>query len=147
MRRQGQVFEFFLQLAERRRLPVIVHSRLAVNEVLETLTRFDLRTVLLHWYDGPIEKLRLIEDRGYLISIGPVTLYSPRTCELARKAGLGMILTETDGPVAYGGQFKGRMTKPSFVIDVVQKFAEIKSISMDVAQDALLNNFRKLVSA
>lgn len=146
-RRQQNVFEFFLQMAERHGLPVIVHSRLALEEVLVTLPKYNLQKVLLHWYDGPTEKLRLIRDLGYLISVGPTLLYSHRMSEIAREADLSMILTETDGPVTYSGPFKGRITKPSFVIDVARKLAEIKSLSSEAIQEALTTNFKELLGA
>ncbi len=139
--RQKEVFRFFLGLAERKKLPVVVHSRLAVDEVLETLSDFLLQRVLLHWYDGPIEKLKVIQDHGWLISFGPALLYSRRLSEIAREADLGIILSETDGPVSYYGPFKGRHTQPSFVADVVRKLAEIKSVSADVARETIYRNF------
>jgi TatD DNase family protein len=142
--RQKQTFQFFLRMAEERRLPVIVHSRLAADEVLNELTSFDLPRVLLHWYDGPVEKLESIKDRGYLISIGPSLLYSKRIAEIAHKADLSMILSETDGPVLYHGPFEGKMTQPSFVIDVIRKLAEVKSEKVETTRDAVWNNFQKL---
>lgn len=142
--RQKEVFQFFLGVAEKRRLPIVVHSRLAVDEVLDELSRFNPPKVLLHWYDGPAEKLELIKELGYLISIGPALLYSKRIAEIARKADLGMVLSETDGPVPHHGPFKGRMTQPSFVIDVVRNLAEIKSESVETVRDAIWTNFQEL---
>ena len=143
--RQKDVFRFFLTLAERNGLPVAVHSRQAVDEVLEVLSDFDLPKVLLHWYDGPSEKLKLIEERGYLISIGPAALYSSRISEIAQNAALGMILTETDAPVKYRGPFEGRLTQPSFVVDVVRGLAEIKALSGDAVREAVWRNFHELI--
>jgi len=143
---QQEVFEFFLQIAEKRRLPVVVHSRLAAEEALETLTRYTLPSVLMHWYDGPCELLHQIEDRGYLISIGPAVTYSRRIIEIAKHADLSLILTETDGPVSYGGPFKDRATRPSFVIDVARRLMEIKSQSLETVQAAILRNFERLTT-
>jgi TatD DNase family protein len=143
--RQRQTFQFFLRMAEERRLPVVVHSRLAADEVLNELTQFDLPRVLLHWYDGPVETLESIKDRGYLISIGPSLLYSKRITEIAQKADPSMILSETDGPVTYRGPFEGKMTQPSFVIDVIRKLAEIKSEEVETIRDVVWSNFQKLL--
>ncbi len=143
--RQKEGFRFFLGLAERKKLPVVVHSRLAVDEVLETLSDFLLQRVLLHWYDGPIKKLKVIQDHGWLISFGPALLYSRRLSEIAREADLEIILSETDGPVSYYGPFKGRHTQPSFVADVVRKLAEIKSVSTDEARETIYRNFREFI--
>jgi TatD DNase family protein len=143
--RQKEVFQFFLRIAEKRGLPAIVHSRLAVDEVLDELSRFNLRRVLLHWYDGPVEKLKLIKDRGYLISIGPSLFYSRPIAEIARSADLSTILTETDGPVKYRGPFEGKITQPSFAIDIVRKLAEIRPDEIQRVRDAVWNNFQRLI--
>lgn len=144
---QREVFQFFLSLAERRKLPAIVHSRMAADDVLQTLSSFSPPKVLLHWYSGPLEKLKEIKDRGYLISVGPSIIYSKRISEIAQSAELGLVLSETDGPVSYHGPYRGRMTQPSFVIDVVQKLAEIKSLSTETVREAIWNNFQNLISS
>lgn len=143
--RQREVFRFFLRIAEKKQLPIVVHSRLAVDEVMDELSRFNLSRVLLHWYDGPLEKLELFKERGYLISIGPTLLYSKRIAEVARNADLSIILSETDGPVSYHGPFEGRVTQPTFVIDIVRKLAEIKLERVPEVRDATWNNFQRLI--
>ena len=142
---QKEVFLFFLTLAERKKLPVVIHSRLAVNEVLEILPSFKLTRVLLHWYSGPSNNLRLIKDRGYMISVGPSVLYSKRVAEVARQADLSIILTETDGPVSYYGPFKDKPTRPSFVIPVVEKLSEIKNKSVEETREIIWNNFNSFI--
>jgi TatD DNase family protein len=141
--KQREVFQFFLAIAEKKRLPVVIHSRLAVDEVLNELSRFTQLKVLLHWYDGPVEKLKSIRERGYMISIGPALFYSKRIAEITRKADLGMILSETDGPVTYHGPFQGKFTQPSFVIDVVRRLAEMRSENVETVREAVWSNFQK----
>ncbi|MGA2625917.1 MAG: TatD family hydrolase [Candidatus Bathyarchaeia archaeon] len=141
--RQKEIFRFFLALAEERNLPAVVHSRQAVTEILHTLAEFKVPRILFHWYDGPIENLHLFKERGYWISIGPAVLYSRRISEIARAADLSLILSETDGPVSYHGLFADELTKPSFVVAVVRKIAEIKGLSLDVVRNQTLSNFQK----
>jgi TatD DNase family protein len=143
--RQREVFRFFLNLAEKKRLPAVVHSRLAVDEVLDELAGFNLPRVLLHWYDGPIDKIRVIEDRGYLISLGPALHYSKRLADIAKSIDLSTVLSETDGPVPYHGPFEGKETVPSFVIDVVTKLAEIKHSTVQQVSEAIWLNFQRFI--
>jgi TatD DNase family protein len=144
-KRQLEVFRFCLNLAERKGLPAVVHSRLAVDEVLENLSDFHMPKVLLHWYDGPVNKLRVIKERGYLISVGPAAFYSQAVGEIARNAELDMILSETDGPVKYRGPFEGRPTQPSFVVDVIRKVAEIKNLGTESIREAVRCNFETFI--
>jgi len=73
-------------------------------------------------------------------------LYSKRLAEIARAADLGIILTETDGPVSYHGPFEGKITQPSFVIDVVKKITEMKSLNMETVRETIRSNFQKLIT-
>lgn len=143
---QKEVFLFFLALAERKKLPVVIHSRLAINEILEILPSFKLVKVLLHWYSGPSDNLHLIKDRGYKISVGPSILYSKRVAEVARGADLSMTLTETDGPVSYYGPFKDKPTRPSFVIPVVEELSKIKNKSVEETREIIWSNFHSFIS-
>lgn len=142
--RQREVFRFFLRMAERRKLPVVIHSRLAVDEVLDELSRFSPPKVLLHWYDGPVSNLKSFKDRGYFISVGPALLYSKRIAQIARNSDLSMLLTETDGPVEHHGPFKGKITRPSFVIDVVRELANIRLEEFQTVRDTVWSNFQRL---
>jgi TatD DNase family protein len=144
--KQREIFLFFLRLAERCKVPIMVHSRLAVDDVLSMLPSFSIPKVVLHWYSGPVERLQALRDRGCFITVGPSILYSKRTLEIARQADLSILLTETDGPVSYFGPFKGKPTCPAFVIDVVKKLAEIKNENIDHVRCAIWNNFQSLIS-
>jgi TatD DNase family protein len=144
--KQKEVFRFFLGLAEERKLPVVVHSRGAVPETLSCLADFRIPRVLLHWYDGPIEALKTIKERGYLISIGPALLYSRRIQQIASMADPSMILSETDGPVLYRGLFEGQVTLPSHVVDVVRKLADVKGVSSDTMRSRILSSFQLLTN-
>jgi len=145
-REQRKIFEFFLKLAETKRLPAIVHSRMALDEVLEILPSYNIPRVLLHWYSGPSEKLNLIQDRHYLISIGPSVFYSGRIIKIARAADLNLILSETDGPVSHHGPFEGQVTLPSFVVEVTRRLSELKALDLDAVRDAIWLNFHRLIS-
>lgn len=144
---QRDTFRFLLSVAEKRRLPVVVHSRSAVREVFDDLSRFNLPRVLLHWYDGPTEDLKMIHDRGWMISISPAVLYSKRIAQIAHAADMTMMLTETDGPVRFHGPFEGKPTRPSFVIGVVGKLSELKSIDPRDVQEDVGRNFRRFVQS
>lgn len=79
--------------------------------------------------------------------MGPSLLYSRRIAEIARKADFSMILSETDGPVSYHGPFEGKMTQPSFVIDVIRKLAEIRSERVETIRNAVWTNFQRFLQS
>jgi len=141
--RELEVFRFFLSLAEEKSLPVVVHSRQAIPETIDSIADFRLSSILLHWYDGPIENLSRLRDRSYMISIGPALLYSRKITEIARTIDTNLILTETDGPVTYRGLFGDELTKPWFVIEVVKKLAEVRGASTDDMGSTVFSNLQR----
>jgi len=144
--RQEAIFRRMLALAEKTALPVVVHSRDAVQRILEITASYRLRSVLFHWYSGPTEFLKVIADRGYYVSEGPPVAYSARIQEVVRSFPASSVLTETDGPVVYRGLPKGTRTTPSLIPSVVGKMAEIKGMEVEDLAELMLENFRRLFS-
>jgi len=138
---QIKVFQEMLHAAEKLSLPVTIHSRLTAPKIMSILPSFKVKKVLFHWFSGPVELLPKIFENGYYISEGPTLVYSSRTREIVRLTPLGNLLTETDGPVRFGGPFYGKMTSPSFVPRVVKAIAEIKEVKETEVADRILQNF------
>ena len=130
--KQMMVFDKMLHLAETLDLPVIIHSRGSTDKVIDLLPSYRVRRVLLHWFSYPLSTLDKAVERGYFITEGPPAVYSSGTREIIEKAPLTHLLTETDGPVTYYKRpFKGQLTKPSFIRNVVEAVAEIKKMQVE----------------
>jgi len=139
---QLQVFHEMLRTAEKLSLPVIIHSRETAPEIMSLLPSYNLKKVLLHWLSSKfVGLLPQIVDYGYYITEGPPTAYSRGIREIVRRIPLANLLTETDGPVRFGGPFKGEMTKPSFISLVVEAIAQIKGMKETEVADQILKNF------
>jgi TatD DNase family protein len=122
---QKAVFNMMLDIAEKSDMPVSIHSRRSLNDVLEILTSFNLKSVVFHWYDGSKSMLRKINDLGYYVSFGPYLLYSEDKKALLKECDLSLLLLETDGPVYYKRCFENVITFPTFIISLIN-FISIK---------------------
>jgi len=138
---QLNVFQEMLSAAEKKSLPVIIHSRGTTPQIVSLLPSYNLKKVLLHWFSRPLTLLPQIVDRGYYISEGPPSVYSDHTREIIKRIPLKNLLTETDGPVSFGGPFKGKMTSPAFIPLVVKAIAQIKGMRETEVADQILQNF------
>ncbi|MFQ6086986.1 MAG: TatD family hydrolase [Candidatus Bathyarchaeia archaeon] len=138
---QIKVFNEMLQAAEKLSLPVIVHSRRTAPKLMSILPSFNVEKALFHWFSGPVELLPRIVENGYYVSEGPPSVYSSRTREIIKLVPLSSLLTETDGPVRFGGPFYGKMTTPSFIPQVVKAIAEIKGMKETEVAGQILQNF------
>jgi Tat protein secretion system quality control protein TatD with DNase activity len=68
--------------------------------------------------------------------------YSNGIREVVENTPLTNLLTETDGPVTYWKQpFKGQLTKPSFIQNVVAAVAEIKKQPIEEVAEQIAKNF------
>ncbi|MCP8317988.1 MAG: TatD family hydrolase [archaeon] len=117
-KKQISVFEKLLEFAERLKKPVSIHSRGSQKDVIDIVSSFRLKGVLLHWFSGDFQQLNRAMDRGYYISFGPTLIYSKRSIALAERTSKDLILTETDGPVRYAC-FEGKPALPTFLPSVV----------------------------
>jgi TatD DNase family protein len=138
---QIKVFDKMLQTAEKLSLPVILHSRRTAAKIISILPSFKLEKVLFHWFSGPMELLPKIVENGYYISEGPPSVYSKKTREIVRLVPLDRLLTETDGPVRFGGPFYGKLTTPSFIPQIVRAIADIKKAEETEVANRVLRNF------
>jgi TatD DNase family protein len=141
-RLQALAFETQLEYAERRGLPVSIHSREATKQVLETLTTYELRGVLLHWFMGEPRELAKVEERGYYISFGPSLLYSKRAAQLASMADRRCVLVESDGPVRYGELFGGGPATPLAIPSVIYRLSSIWRMAYDEVEARVAENTR-----
>jgi TatD DNase family protein len=139
---QLKVFHEMLSVAEKLSLPAIIHSRGTTQEIMDILSSYRIKKVLLHWFSRPIELLNKIVEKGYFITEGPPTAYSKRTKEIVEKTPLTHLLTETDGPVRFfGPPFKGSLTMPSFIPVVVEAIAEVKNMDKKEVGEQIIRNF------
>ncbi len=140
--KQMAVFTEMLHAAERLALPVIIHSRGTTLRIVEMLPSYNLKRVLLHWFSYPLNALQEAVSHGYSITEGPAATYSGGIREVIAQVPLTNLITETDGPVKYyKPPFKGQMTKPSHIRNVVEAIAEIKKLPLNEVADQIATNF------
>lgn len=140
--KQYKVFCKMLQLSEKLSLPAIIHSRGTTSEIVDILSSYNIKKVLLHWFSNPIRLLPEVVDRGYYFTEGPPTLYSPNIQEVVRRIPLTNLLTETDGPVIFfKPPFKGKITTPAFIPLVVDAIAKIKGKEKAEVAEQIFQNF------
>jgi TatD DNase family protein len=139
--KQKEIFDLMLSLAEGIKKPVSIHSRRALDYVLETLSSYNIEGVLLHWFDGNKNQLKKSMDMGLYVSYGPALVYSIEKKILLKNTDRNRILVETDGPVRYSRCFNNYPAmSSSFLITVVACVGKILGISYEETLDILRIN-------
>lgn len=145
LEKQIPVFEKQLHLAVENDLPVIIHSRGIESRALEICIEHGVKKALFHCYTGDKNTLEKIINAGFMISIsGIVTFPKSNLHELLHAVSLDRIFIETDSPYLTPVPFRGKKNRPSMVRYVGEKIAEILSITPELLQKHIKENFKNL---
>jgi len=143
---QKKVFSEQLLIAEKFQKPVSIHSRKTLDEIFEILSSFNLKGVLLHWFDGNKNQLKHAMDLGLYVSYGPLLVYANDKQALLAKSSTEQILVETDGPVKFSHCFNHKPTQIQFLPSVVYCAAKILQIPYSNLLKQLEKNSQKFLN-
>ena len=130
--RQHVVLEAQLQLAGRLGLPVTLHSRRAVNELLGVVRNHPRVRGALHAFSGSLEQARSFVDLGYLVGVGGgVTRERARRIRrTAAQLPLECIVLETDAPAIGMDIVEPPSVRPQHVQRVAEVLAQLRGIEV-----------------
>jgi TatD DNase family protein len=139
--KQKEVFNSMLNLAEKTKKPVSIHSRRTLDDILETLKTYNTGNVLLHWFSGSKKQLSKSMDMGLYVSYGPVLVYSDEKKVLLKNTNMDRFLVETDGPVKYSRCFKGLVSlSSSFLVSIINCAADVLGKTYYETTDVIKRN-------
>ncbi len=128
--KQNSVFKNMLKIAKEKNLPVIVHSRKAIQDTYNLLTKYNV-TGILHCYSASLEMAKEFIKKGFLIGVGGVvTFKNAKTLKnLVKEISLDNISLETDSPYLSPEPYRGKVNNPSNLRYIVRKIALLKGVS------------------
>jgi TatD DNase family protein len=123
--------EFFMiqvEIARAHDLPLIIHARRAVEDVILLLRQMPGARGVVHSFAGSAEQARRLIDMGFYLSFGgPITYPRARRLrELATQLPLNAILLETDAPDQPLCERQGQRNEPAYLYDVLQTLAALR---------------------
>ncbi len=128
---QQELFEKQLSMAKKLNLPVVIHSRDATKQTIDTLKKYDLKGVI-HCFTGSIETAREYIKLGFYLGIGGVvTFKNAGLQETVRQLPIESIVLETDSPYLAPEPYRGKKNEPRNVRLVAKKIAELKGLSTE----------------
>lgn len=146
-RREEQIATFAQQAewAIRYHLPLMVHSRAAHHDLVETLLplRKEL-TGVFHCFGGTAEEAEelLTTFPGFVLGIGGVVTFkkSKLPAVLHSAVPLNRIVVETDAPYLTPHPYRGERNEPSHIPLIIAKLAEIYNFPIEKMEYQLLEN-------
>ena len=147
--KQKEVFRKQLEIAEKRKLPVIIHTRDAMGDTYDILSEFKGKVIgVMHCYTGSSEMAKRFMELGYYISIsGAVTFKNAvNVREMVKTIPLDNLLVETDSPYLTPEPHRGKRNEPKYVKFTAEKVAELKEMELNDLIYNTNSNVRNLFS-
>ena len=141
---QQELFRKQIHLAQKLKLPIIIHNREATGDVVKILREENAATVggVMHCFSGSVETARECIDMNFMISLGgPVTFKNARMPkEVAKEIPLEYLMIETDAPYLAPHPYRGKRNEPSYVPLVAEEIARQKDLSVEEVAKATTSN-------
>ncbi len=137
LREQQKAFLSQIQLAKQYSLPIVIHCRDAFNEVFEVLEseKGEGLRGIFHCFTGDLAQAEKALSYNMKLGIGGVvTFKNGKIDKFLSEIGLEHIVLETDAPYLAPTPYRGKRNESAFVINVLEKVAEI--YNMDVKEVA-----------
>jgi TatD DNase family protein len=156
---QREVFDKQIQIAIRRNLPIVVHTRESQDDAIAAVekavkansawrtseasvrTRMPARRGVFHCFPGGPEEAERVMQLGFCVSYpGIVTFKNSPVIETLKSVGYDHILLETDSPYLAPVPLRGKRNEPANVALIAQKIADVFGASLeDVARGSRYN--------
>lgn len=145
---QKQWFVRQLDLAKRRQLPVVIHSRDAAKDTLDIMKAEHAGKTngVIHCFSYGIEMAREYLNMGYYIGIGGVVTFKNgrKLKEVAEYVPLDNIVLETDAPYLAPVPFRGKRNCSLYLKYVAEELAQLKGISAEEVCAVTFENAKRL---
>lgn len=146
--RDAQRFYFSaqLELAKHFELPVIVHSRDALEEVELTLRRAGGLRGVVHSFSGSEQQAARLWDLGFHLGIGgPVTYErAQRLRRIVATMPIEFLLLESDAPDQPDAMHRGQRNEPARVVEILRCVASLRGDSEQAIAQATSANAVRL---
>lgn len=153
---QKKYFTAQLRFAAEFDLPVCIHCRNSMDDILNILRKWKIQNNqhrskrdfkgVFHSFFGTLNNAREIINLGFMLGIsGPITY--PKNLSLANtihSIGIEHLLVETDAPFLSPQAVRGKRNRPENVVHVIEKLSEIFNLSSEKVSEITSANASRL---
>ena len=141
---QKKAFIMQIELANKYNLPIVIHTREAIQDTIDVLKNAELpeKKGVFHCCPLNIELVKQALKLGFYISFaGPVTFKNSKNAnEIIEMVPMDKILIETDSPYLSPEPLRGRRNDPRNVKYMAKKIAEVKRITLEEVASVTYEN-------
>ena len=147
LKQQQDAFEFQIELALEKKLPIVIHCRDAFNEIFEILEKFKSKKMrgIFHCFTGSLDQANKSIEMGFKLGIGGVVTFKNAGIDkLIKDIDLENIVLETDSPYLAPVPFRGKRNESFYITYVIKKISEIYNISKKEVAEITTKNSKEI---
>ena len=138
--KQIELFRKQMEIAEKYKLPVVIHSRDATEDTINILKEYNVIGDM-HCFSGSLETAKIYINMGYKLGIGGVvTFKNSNLYKVVESVGLENIILETDSPYLTPEPFRGKQNSSKYIPYIAKRIAEIRNISVEEVAEITTEN-------
>jgi TatD DNase family protein len=143
---QLEIFCAQLSLAQRHDLPLIIHARKSLDDVLRELRRHAGLRGEVHSFAGSMQQARQLVDLGFKLGIAASISFdrAQRLRDVVSKIDETALLIESDAPDQPGAGHRGENNEPAFIVEHLAVMAQLRSQNSATLTQQLNQNCRDL---
>ncbi len=144
---QVRSFETQIDIAKKYKLPLIIHSREAMDETLVILKNKNYSNGIMHCFAGDSAAAKRVLDMGFMISFAGNVTYknAVELHDAAEYVPLDRIILETDAPFLTPVPLRGKQNRPGYIKHTYEFISELKKISLSRLEDSITENFTGII--
>lgn len=142
---QYEAFNKQIALALEYHLPIVIHSRNAIDECIEVVAQYPNLQGVFHCFSGNKEQAEKIIEMNFLLGIGGVVTFKNAGLDkVIEQIGLSSVILETDSPYLAPVPFRGKRNEPSYTKLVAEKLSSLLNIPVEDVALITSQNAEKL---
>ena len=147
IQQQYESFRMQIELSLQYNLPVVLHSRDAMQETIDVIKEYIPKGIkgIFHCFGGTYENAVEIINAGFYLGIGGILTYKKSgLSEVLEKINLEHLVLETDAPYLSPVPFRGKRNESSYLKYIVARLAEVKKVPADEVAQITTTNAQKI---
>jgi TatD DNase family protein len=142
---QYEAFHQQIEIASQYDLPIVIHSRNAIDECIDVVKEHKGCKGVFHCFSGNEEQALKIMELGFMLGIGGVVTFKNSGLDkVIEKIGLTQVILETDAPYLAPVPHRGKRNEPAYIKLIAEKLSLICDCTIEKIAELTTENARKL---
>ena len=142
---QYKAFHKQIEIALQQNLPIVIHSRNAIDECIDVVKKYPELNGVFHCFSGNEEQAGKIIEMNFMLGIGGViTFKNAGLDKVMEKIGLTNVILETDAPYLAPVPYRGKRNEPAYIKLIAEKLSAVCQCPIEKVAELTTENAKKL---